>query len=358
MKALRKYILMNKAGDDVSAVSAGGGGAGGGGGAAGAGAAGGTGATGNGDAGAGADDKGGAGSGAADWRSAIAGEDAALLESLKGIDDPKILLDAHTSQTQWRETLAGDNKDALKTLERFASPKALWDSYEALRTRVAKGELKNVSAFPDKGTDEQKASWRAENGIPEDSGKYDIKLPEGVDLDQVDKESINGFTKFAFEHNLPADTANNIVNWYLTNQVERTEAANAQFDERKTETTAELSQEWGPEYKANINKIQGVLDATIPGDQKELKSLIFRAVQTNPHFARHYAAIALQLNPAGTLVPGDRGANEGSVSDEIKKIETTMRTDRAAYNKDDGMQKRYRELLTGYEKLTGRPWSQ
>lgn len=265
-------------------------------------------------------------------------------------------MQSHTQVAKWREAIAGDNPDALKTLERFASPKALFDSYAELRGRMAKGELKNAAAFPAKGTAEQQAAWRAENGIPPEPGKYDITLPEGVKIAAADKPLIDGFTKFAFEKNLPAAVANDVVNWYFASQVAQQEAAQEQFESQRTETAATLGEEWGPEYKANLNKIQGVIDATVPAEQKDLKALINRAIQTNAHFARHYAAIALQLNPAGTLVPGDRGANEGSITDGIKEIEKTMRTKRAEYDKDPAMQKRYRDLLGAYEKVAGKEW--
>jgi hypothetical protein len=302
------------------------------------------------DAGAGAEPK--------DWQKAIAGDDKELLEAIKGIEDPKALIESHKATTAWREAIAGDNKEALKTLQRFTSPKALWDSYAELRGRMAKGELKANTAFPDKGTAEEQAAWRAENGIPAEPGKYEIKLPKGVELTEADQPMIDGFQKFAFEKNLPAGAVNDVVNWYLAGQAEQQQQAQERFEAAKTETASTLAEEWGGEYKANLNKIQGVIDATIPAEDKDLKGLIQKALATNPAFARHYAAIALQLNPAGTLVPGDQGANEGALTDEIKKIEKVMRGNRAEYDKDAKMQERYRDLLGAYEKMTKKQWGQ
>lgn len=307
------------------------------------------------EAGAG-DGTGGAGSGGQDWRAMIAGDDTATLEFLKPVEDPKALVAAFKSQNQWRESIAGDNADALKTLERFASPKALWDSYAELRGKVSKGELKANTPFPAKGTTEQQAAWRQENGVPEAPDKYDLKLPAGVVVGEADKPVIEAFQKFAHEKNLPAGVVSDVVAWQFQQKVAAEEARRADFDAKKTETAAELGREWGPEFKANMNKIQGVLDATIPGDQGELKTLIKNAIDSNPHFARHYAAIALELNPAGTLVPGDRGANEGSVVDGIKEIEGVMAKNRSKYDKDQTMQTRYRDLLGAYQKMTGKEW--
>jgi hypothetical protein len=51
----------------------------------------------------------------------------------------------------WRQLIAGDNQDHLKTLERFQSPKALYESYGAIRQKMAAGQLKEVTPFPEKG---------------------------------------------------------------------------------------------------------------------------------------------------------------------------------------------------------------
>jgi len=258
----------------------------------------------------------------------------------------------------WRKEVAGDNADALKTLERFASPKALYESYDQFRTRMSKGELKAVTAFPKDGSDEQKAQWRQENGIPIEPGKYDIKLPDGVVIGENDKPILEGFMKYAHEQNLPTPAVNAAANWWFQERTQREQQARENFDKQKQDTAAQLGSEWGADYKPNLNRIQGLLDATIPAEQDELKTLINNAIATNPHFARHYAAIALQMNPAGTLVPGDRGANELSVADGIKTIENVMKTDRSKYDKDEGMQKKYREYLGAYHQLTGKQWGQ
>lgn len=288
---------------------------------------------------------------------------------LEGMDDPTVMawhghlntrLGEHAQKAvetyDWRKGIAGDDPDRMKTLERFASPKALYESFDQFRTRLSKGELKAVTAFPDKGTDEQKAQWRQENGVPPSPDKYEFKLPNGLVIGDDDKPFVENFTKYAHEHNLPNGAVNESVAWYFQERVARTEAARAKFDQDKQDTAAELGQEWGADYKPNLNKIQGMLDATIPAGQDELKKLINNAIATNPHFARHYAQLALQLNPTGTIVPGDRGANEASVADAIKKIEGIMRSDRQKYNSDPAMQKEYLAHLSNYQRLTGKEW--
>jgi hypothetical protein len=100
-----------------------------------------------------------------------------------------------------------------------------------------------VSAFPDKGTDEQKAAWRAENNVPAAADKYEIKLADGKALAETDKPLVEAFTKDAHERNLPAGAVNDAVNWFVTARAERAEAAKVEFDQKKKDTAAALGAE-------------------------------------------------------------------------------------------------------------------
>lgn len=266
---------------------------------------------------------------------------------------------AERASAKWRESIAGDDKAHLETLNRFASPKALYDSYHSLRTKLSTGELKAVTPYPDKGTPEEQGAWRQANQIPEKPEAYEIKLPTNLKLTETDQPAVEGFKKFAHENHLPAGTVNSVVSWFAQTRTANAEAAAQQQEELKQQTAAALGKEWGADYNPNMNRIKGLLQQTLPGDEagQALSARILAAVETDPMFARHYAAMALELNPAGALVSGDRGATEGTIIDELKKIDTMMGTNRSAYDKDEKAQSRYRELLTGYEKLTGKQWN-
>lgn len=256
----------------------------------------------------------------------------------------------------WRAPIIKAKPDAAKTLERFPGPVELYDTYDQLRTKISKGELRTVTEFPAKGSDEEKAAWRGQNGVPPD-GKYELKLGEGLVIGENDKPVVEGFMKYAHEQNMPAGELNKAVNWYFSERVQREQRAHEQFETSKRETAAALGAEWGPEYKTNLNKIEGMLDATIASDEDgtALKGLIKNALATNPMFARHYAQIALQLNPSGTMVPGGSQANEGSVKDAIVRIEDARKKNRGQY-KDEAERAEYINLLGHWQKLTGKEW--
>lgn len=260
----------------------------------------------------------------------------------------------------WRGAIAGDNAEVRKRLDRFTSPKALWESVDQTQQKLSKGEMKVLTPFPDKGSDEEKATWRGQNSVPAD-GKYELKLPDGVVIGENDKPIVEAYLKHAFEKNIPSREVNESVGWFLSEKVAREARAREAFEAQKRDTAAELGAEWGADYKPTHNKIQGVLDSTIPSgeDGDALKGLINNAVATNPMFARFLGQIALQLNPVGTMVPGGQESQTTSISDRIKQIEKMRREDPRAYQDpkiSDRKTGEYVRLLEQYQKLSGKAW--
>lgn len=270
--------------------------------------------------------------------------------------------DNAVKSVDWRKSIAGDNADVMKTLERFQSPKALYESYAEFRTKLSKGELRAVSEFPAKGTDEEKAAWRQQNGVPVTPDKYEIKLGDDVQMRDADKGLIEDFTKFAHERNMTSAAVNDAANWFFAGRAKREADAQQAFETAKRDTAATLGGEWGPDYKGNLNKIQGLLDSTIADDEdgKALKQIIANTIAINPAMARHYAQIALQINPTGTMVPGGHETNVTSITDRLKQIDKMRREDRAAYDKDTEISDRqngeYVRLLAQYQKMTNKNW--
>lgn len=254
----------------------------------------------------------------------------------------------------WRDMISSDEKHK-KTLDRFASPKALYESYESLRGRVSNGELKAVTPFPDKGTDEQKAQWRAENGVPAKVEDYDLKFENGLVIGEADKPLIDGFLKNALDKNMPTTHAKAAVEFYYKAQEEAQAAREKTDGEFRKASEDALRAEWGAEFRTNVNRIGALLDATGPAGLKDQLMTARLAdgsvLGNNPAALRWLADVARQLNPVATVVP-NAGANVATaIDDEIKQIETTMRKDRKAYNLDTKMQARYMELLTARERV-------
>ena len=254
----------------------------------------------------------------------------------------------------WRKVIAGDDPDAMKTLERFPSPKELYGSYNSLRTKVSSGELKAISPYPAAGTPEQQAAWRAEAGIPTKPEEYKVEPPQGVVIGEADKPFVEGWLKHAHTKNLSNEAVNAGIAWWGEERIRRQEAAAQVQTDLKRETEDKLRAEWGQEFRPTMTRIEGLLDANLPAGS-DMKEAIMGSVATAPDFARLMAALAFQLNPGSTLVPGGAEGQVKSVTDWLSKADALMRSDRPAYNKSE-YSKDYTKYANAYKAQTGKDW--
>lgn len=292
---------------------------------------------------------------------------------LKAFDDTKVVpfathikskVDEFGKQfpASWRNMVAGENPEQLKTLERFQSPKALYESYAALRSKMADGSLRPVEAFPDKGTPEQQAAWRVTNGVPESADGYvkSLKLPEGMQVGDADKPVLESLAKAAHAGHFPQSQVDSTMAWFLSEQGARTAAKGEMEANSKAASEDALRAEWGPDYRPNIARIQGLLDMAPKGVKEMLDSSYTtdgKRVMNDPVTLGWLVGLSRQLNPAGVQLPGSGGSLQQSVEEEIRGIEKVMKTDRQAYNKDEKKQGRLRDLYEAYEKTTGKAWA-
>lgn len=254
----------------------------------------------------------------------------------------------------WRQHIAGEDKEALKTLERFADPGAMFKSYSELRAKLSKGELKANVPFPDKGTPEEQAAWRKEMGVPDKPEAYDTTLANGVVIGEEDKPLVGEFLKFAHANHTPPEAVKKTLEWFLGDYREGVEQKAAEAKaERKRAAEDTLRKDWGADYRPNINAIDNMLAANVSSNP-ELLQRIKNSIEIEPEFAKLFANLARLINPVSTLTGIDNTRMEQSINEEIGKIEEYMKTNRAAYNKDEAKQARLRELYDARERLKGR----
>ena len=243
----------------------------------------------------------------------------------------------------WRENISKGDTKLQQRLGRYQSPQALAEALIAAQNKISSGELKPV--LGKNPTPEQLKEFRDANGIPEEPTKYDLKdvktdllTPEHVDIILKNAHSANQ-TPEQVKASITAATS--IVQSIKEQQTEK------DATDKVTNEDA-LRSEWGGEFRKNINLIQGLLDGQ--ADEK-LKGDFLRArmpdgtmLGNHPSFMRMALQLALINNPTGTVVPGAGGDVDKGLREELGKIQDTMKNSRAAYNKDDKMQARYREL--------------
>lgn len=254
----------------------------------------------------------------------------------------------------WRKTVSKDDAKVLARLDRYASPEAAMHALIAAQNKISSGELK-----PTLGKDakpEEVAEYRKAMGIPESADKYD--LGNDLALDDDDKATAAELLKAAHATNQTPEQVRATLKAIKALQ-QTSEETRFESDKKLIQQGEDtLRTEWGPEYRRNLNLIHGLLDgAASPG----LKDAFFKSrlpdgtpIGSSPEMLKLMVSLALVQNPTGVVVPGSEANPMKGIGDEITAIEKTMRENRSAYNKDEKMQERYRQLLDAREKIKPR----
>lgn len=257
----------------------------------------------------------------------------------------------------WRENYAGEDAGKLEALSRYASPSAAFDGLIATKSMIRSGEYKKVSEFPTEGSDEDKASWREGNGIPASADKYDLTFDDGLVIGEDDKPIIDDFLSFAHERNMSAKDVKDSVEWHYHNEEKIVEAMAENDAKIQGETEDALRADWGTEYRANINRINNLLDTAPEGVKDKIWGARFddgSPLSSDQGALKWLIDMALQINPATTLVPGAGDNIAGAIEDEMKNFESMMGNKNSEYwkgPKAEGNQKRYLALTEAKQKM-------
>lgn len=244
----------------------------------------------------------------------------------------------------WQKRIAGDDEKELKQVGRYASPTDIWKKARSLEQRLSSGELKPV--LPKDAKPEEVTAWRKDNGIPEKADGYDLK---GVEVPETEKAAVTAMLKAAHDHNSTPQQAKAGVETYLAQQKAREQARAERDEAERVSALDSLNQEYGGMFRRNINLLQGTVLSKLPESVREgFKSARMpdgTLVFNNPDVIKGLVALALETNPAGVVVPGVGGDLAKSMTERYQEITKIMHEDRGRYNKDNAMQKEYRDLI-------------
>lgn len=277
-------------------------------------------------------------------------------DTSSGDDTPSLLSDAPKSgedkvvevkapvdwPADWREKAAAGDTKKLQRLSRYASPQAIADALIAAQNKIASGELK--AALGKDAKPEEVAAYREAHGIPEEPGKYDLA---GLEIEAAEKPAIDKFLAAAHGVHMTPDQVRASLDAYTKISEEAKNTRLTQDNEAKEKAEDALRSEWGSEFRTNLNLITNLLDTAPQGLRENLlhgRLADGTPIGSSPEALKFLVGIAREKNPSGVVVPSGV-ATESSVADEISKIEKAMRENRAAYNRDEKMQARYRQLL-------------
>jgi len=149
----------------------------------------------------------------------------------------------------------------------------------------------------------------------------------------------------------------NTLAWYFKNQEQQVTELRQADSAFTNESTEKMREEWGSEYKLNMNLIDGLL-TQIPEDGK---ALIMGArladgtpLGSNPKIQRWLANLAREVNPTATVVPGSGTNAAQAIESELTSITKLMGDRNSEYWKGpnaEKMQTRYRDLVDVQAKL-------
>lgn len=255
----------------------------------------------------------------------------------------------------WRDKLAKGKADRLKWLKRYTSLDNVLDAHDALRQRVSAGELKAVTQFPAEGTDEQKAEWRKQNGIPDKAEGYEPKV-EGLVFGDADKPMLDSFQAHAHGKNWTPAQFNDALSWYAAEQ-QQMAARQAEADASFRETARDaLYSKWGAgDFRKNINAVNNLLETAPAGFKERLLGARLadgKLLGDDPGALDWLSGLSREMNPAATLVPAGNGAPGKGVEARLEEIRTIAREQPDKY--DRKLEAEQIELLAAQEKMQAR----
>lgn len=254
----------------------------------------------------------------------------------------------------WRQNYAGEDEKVQKRLERYSSPKAALDALIAAQNKIASGDLK--STLSAEATDDERASWRADNGIPEDAKGYEVSLSDGMVIGESDQPLVDSFLEQAHNTNMHPTQVNDALSWYFEAQ----EKAYAQQDEAdaaaKQTSEDALRAEWGNDYRINVQLANNLLDSAPEGMKEQLLGARLPSGEmfgNNPDALRWLSQMQREINPVATVVPGSGANAMQAVESEIAELKGMMGDRTSEYWKGPKAaqnQARYLELIEAQQK--------
>jgi hypothetical protein len=283
------------------------------------------------------------------WSQGIIGEDHKFSDeqvtAMQGFESFSDFHAAGETAADWRRGVAGDDDKYYADLQRFSTPLDYGNSFREAQQTIRSGQLK-AALGPD-ATEEDVTAYREANGIPLESKGYMDNLPEGLVIGEGDKEIFENFMGALHEENVAPSVAHKVIEWY-NGFAEDQQDIQAELDEEHSSlATTELRESWGPDYRANINLVGGLLEGTFGKEAKDqLMNGRFgdgKAFMNDPLILKGFAEMARKLNPVLQLTPPGQDPSQ-TLNDEIAELEKFMSEHRTEYNKDVPKQERLKDL--------------
>lgn len=265
----------------------------------------------------------------------------------------------------WKSTFAGDDAKKKAWAERRPDIKTALETGFQADQKISELTAIAKTVLPKDATPEQITQYRKDNGIPEKpEGYLDALSPEvKAKLDDSSKGIITPYLGLIQKHNLSPTVAAEFIEM---RQAEATRLQDARIAEdavvrQKTEDT--LRQDWGNNYRAEINNVNNLLS----GAPDEVRNMLFNArtpdgtgLMAGPEALRWFAQLARTVNPYSVPVGNDGGLlDQKGVEARIAEIDGWMGAAKGSenykrYYENANVQAEYRQLVDAKAMLTKR----
>jgi hypothetical protein len=255
----------------------------------------------------------------------------------------------------WRDRYngyAGEGEDYSKLTGRFTDEAAFVKNAVQANEKLRAGEIS--TGLPAEPTEEQLNDYRVAQGIPLD-GKYDLTLPTGRELTDVDVEMMAPVMAYAHENNIPQEQLVGLMDTYLAESDKIVEQMHTQDNLDAQQFTKVAKENWGPEYQINMNRVNNQINM-LPEDVREgfkqARMPDGRGLMNSPEVMNWLVGVDRQLKPMDPMP----GGTESTLNDARKVVEASkerMANDSVAWHKDQPAQKAYMQAQSAIDQFEG-----
>lgn len=222
--------------------------------------------------------------------------------------------EATTAATpDWRSSLPDDLRGE-KSLESFKDIAGLAKSY--IETKRLVGQRQELKVPGAEATPEERAAFHKALGVPDTPDAYPVQWPEAALNGGLEKEAAAAFLADMHKAGTPPAVLQAAVNWYGRYVADKAAAA-----QREAQATlAELKQEWGPNWEANVGRANRALSKY--GGDDLVAFLAQSGLGRHPLMVRAWANVANELVETGALeTAGDLAMGPDEARAELAAID-------------------------------------
>lgn len=172
-----------------------------------------------------------------------------------------------------------------------------------------------VSKPGDGASEEEIKAWRAHLGVPDSPDGYSI--PDEY-KDDYDEASFKEFAEFAHKHNIPAETAQELLKYQDALYRKNNEEFGRRLEAASKEAEKYFKQEWGPQYERNaIILKQSLVNAGVNIDDPALSMAL-----NNTYILEALYEKAAKYQEGAMPTPAIMGGNTATIKQQMLDMVT------------------------------------